>query len=78
MNSKGLNSRIYKQFNMCVCVCVCVCVCINSIVLAQKQKYIPMEQIENMVINPSTYGHFIFDKGGKKIQYSFNTWSWEN
>ena len=54
-----------------MCVRVCVCVCINSIVLAQKQKYIPMEQIENMVINPSTYGHFIFDKGGKKDTIQF-------
>ena len=68
---------------MCVCVCVCACmyIYINSIVLAQKQKCIPMEQTENMVINPCIYGHLLFDKGGKKIQRSkdsFNMWCCEN
>ena len=55
----------------------------DSMVLAQKQKYRPMEQeIENSEINPCTYGYLIFDKGGKNMQRGrdslFNKWCWEN
>ena len=41
----------------------------DSMVLAQKQKYRSMEQYRNPEINLRTYGHLIFDKGGKNTQW---------
>ena len=49
----------------------------DSMVLAQRQKHSQWNKTESPGINPHTYGHLIFDKGGKNIQWRKDNMVWE-
>jgi len=50
--------------------------------LAQNRHITPWNRIGSLGINPHNYGQFVYNKGGKTMQWRkdgfFNKWYWEN